>query len=108
MALTNAYGSNVASNPVPMAAYKVPPEYTQDARQARIEGNVLLRATISTAGRAENIRVIRGLGHGLDEKAIECLRAWRFQPAHRRGEFPEIPYLVRHNVTIEFRLENSK
>jgi len=103
--LTNAQGPNVAAKPVPIALYKVEPEYTPTARQARIEGDVLLRANISTTGKAENIRVIKPLAHGLDGKAIECLRKWRFQPALKQGG---IPYVVRHDVAIPFRLQDSK
>jgi protein TonB len=102
-----AWGQMVRASPVPIAIYKVAPEYTEEGWRARIEGNVLLRTSITVKGRAENIRVMKPLGHGLDQKAIECLRKWRFQPALKQGEAPGIPYEVRHYVAIEFRLENS-
>src|SRR5687767_1091788 len=98
--LTHAWGQMVRANPVPIAVYKVTPEYTQNAREARIEGKVLLRANISKTGKAERIRVIKSLGHGLDQKAVECLRKWRFQPALKQGEVPGIHYVVRHDVAI--------
>jgi TonB family protein len=76
------------------------PEYTDEARAKRIEGSVLVRGVIGTDGRVTNIHVARGLGHGLDQKAVECLRKWIFKPAVRDGE----PVAVRANVEINFRL----
>ena len=76
------------------------PEYTDQARAKRIEGSVLLRGVIEADGRVTNIRVARGLGHGLDEKAVECLRKWIFKPAIRDGE----PVAVKAHIDINFRL----
>jgi len=70
--------------PALVAIYKIAPVYTTEARLAKIEGDVVLGALINEKGRAKNIRVIRSLGHGLDEKAVACLRKWRFQPLHPR------------------------
>src|SRR5438034_5916431 len=89
----------------PRLIYKIAPEYTLEARQARLEGDVLLSADIGLMGKAENIRVIEPLGHGLDDKAIECLRKWRFRPALRLNG---TGYVVRRIVTVEFRLRHSK
>lgn len=76
------------------------PEYTDEARAKRIEGSVLLRGVIEADGRVTNIRVARGLGHGLDQKAVDCLRKWTFEPAVRDGE----PVAVKANIEINFRL----
>ena len=76
------------------------PEYTEEARAKRIEGSVLLKGEIGTDGRVTNIRLARGLGHGLDQKAVECLRKWQFAPATRQGE----PVTVQANFEINFRL----
>jgi TonB family protein len=76
------------------------PEYTDEARAQRIEGSVLLRGVIGTEGRVTNISVARGLGYGLNDKAVDCLRKWIFKPAVRDGE----PVAVKANVEINFRL----
>ena len=89
--------------PVTTAPQKVSspaPEYTDEARAKRIEGSVLLRGVIGTDGRVTNIGVARGLGHGLDQKAVECLRKWIFKPAVRDGE----PVAVKANIEINFHL----
>jgi protein TonB len=62
----------------PAVVRKVQPEYTSEAIAARVEGTVVLNAHIDVDGRASEIKVVRGLGHGLDQKAVECLQKWRF------------------------------
>ena len=59
-----------------------------------------LSAVIAADGAVTEIKVIRGLGHGLDEKAVECLRKWTFTPATRHGE----PVPAKTTVEINFRL----
>jgi TonB family protein len=70
----------------PMLVFRREPEYTDEARKARIQGTVELSVTIGTDGVARDIRVIRGLDAGLDQKAMECVAGWRFRPASRDGE----------------------
>jgi len=65
----------------PQCLYCPNPTYTEEARKAKYQGTVLLRAIITADGRATNIQVIKGLGLGLDEKAVEAVRSWRFKPA---------------------------
>jgi TonB family protein len=62
------------------------PEYTDAARKARIQGTVELSVTIGTDGVPRDMRVIRGLNAGLDQKAMDCVTGWRFRPASRGGE----------------------
>jgi TonB family protein len=59
------------------------PEYTPEARAARIEGRVELYATIGEDGMPRDIQVTHGLDPGLDQKAIECAREWQFQPGRK-------------------------
>jgi protein TonB len=66
------------------------PEYTDDALAAKIEGEVTVSGTIGTDGIPKNVTVVKGLGQGLDEKAIECFQKWRFQPAIRNGSPVEV------------------
>jgi TonB family protein len=62
------------------------PEYTPEARRARIQGKVELAVTIGADGIAREMKVIRSLDSGLDRKAMECVSQWRFRPASRNGE----------------------
>jgi TonB family protein len=79
--------------------FKVDPECTKKARAARLGGTVLLSIIVDAEGRAGEIRVVRGLGMGLDEKAIEALQKWRFSPAMKNS----IAVPTRAQVEINFR-----
>jgi periplasmic protein TonB len=65
----------------PQLLYKEEPEYSDEARKARHEGTVLIDMDIDANGRPVNIRVVRGLGLGLDEKAMAAVSHWKFRPA---------------------------
>ncbi|MDX2153020.1 MAG: energy transducer TonB [Bryobacteraceae bacterium] len=86
------------SAPVPI--FKVEPEYSEEARKAKFQGTVLLAIVVDEQGRTSNIRVLRSLGLGLDEKAIEAVQKWRFRPAYKDGR----PVPVSANVEVNFRL----
>jgi TonB family protein len=90
----------------PKVIHKVEPEYTEEARKANLQGTVVLTTFISIDGVPEGIKVVRALGGGLDEKAIECLRQWRFRPAMNHDE----PVVTMITVEMNFRLlqPNSK
>jgi len=84
----------------PVPIYKIEPEYSEEARKAKFQGTVLLAIVVDTDGLAKNIRVIRPLGMGLDEKAIEAVQKWRFRPGYKDGK----PVPVMANVEVNFRL----
>jgi TonB family protein len=86
------------SAPVPI--FKPEPEYSEEARKAKFQGAVLLAIVILPDGSTSNIRVIRPLGLGLDEKAIEAVQKWRFRPSMKDGK----PVAVTANVEVNFRL----
>jgi len=86
------------SSPVPI--YKPEPEYSEEARKAKFQGSVLLAIVILADGSTTNIRVIRPLGLGLDEKAIEAVQKWKFRPSMKDGH----PVAVSANVEVNFRL----
>lgn len=86
------------SSPVPI--FKPEPEYSEEARKAKYQGSVTLAIVIMPDGSTSNIRVIRPLGLGLDEKAIEAVRKWRFRPSLKDGK----PVAVSANVEVNFRL----
>ncbi len=73
------------------------PAYTDEARRLRIEGEVLLEVLFSTSGETRVLRMIRGLGHGLDENAITAARAIQFRPA-KRGDTTADSTAVVHIV----------
>jgi TonB family protein len=79
----------------PCVLYKVEPEYSEEARRARYQGTVVLHVDVDTAGRPVNVRVVRGLGLGLDEKAIEAVGKWKFRPGYQDG------YPVTAAATVE-------
>ncbi len=88
----------------PVVANRTDPAYTDEALAARIQGTVILQLMIGTDGIASDIHVVRGLGYGLDDKAVECVEAWRFRPALRNGE----PVETKAQVEINFRLPPGK
>jgi periplasmic protein TonB len=57
------------------------PIYTDEARHAKMQGTVMLRVLVGVDGRASDIRVVRGVGFGLDERAVQTVRGWKFRPA---------------------------
>jgi TonB family protein len=65
---------------------KPTPSYTEEARAKRIEGEVLLEVVFEASGRLRVVRVVRGLGHGLDENAVRAAEQIRFKPALRDGQ----------------------
>jgi len=80
--------------------YKPLPVYTQEARQLRLEGEVLVRITFAASGELRVQQVVQGLGHGLDEAALRAAQQIRFHPARRNGE----PYDSVALVHIVFEL----
>jgi TonB family protein len=84
----------------PKIIVKVEPEYTQDAKDAKIEGSVTLKAEVTPAGVAENIVVVKSLDPGLDANAVTALSNWRFEPGTKDGE----AVTVAVSVQINFRL----
>jgi TonB family protein len=84
----------------PKLVDKVEPPYTQEARDAKIQGPVALTVDIGPDGQATNIEVTRSLEPGLDQKAIEAVRQWRFQPGTKDGA----PVTVRAVIEVNFRL----
>jgi protein TonB len=65
----------------PTCAYCPSPTYTDDARHGKVQGSVTLQVLVGTDGRAQTIRIVKGVGFGLDERAVETVRGWKFTPA---------------------------
>jgi protein TonB len=85
----------------PECAYCPDPRFSDEARKAKYQGTVLLRIIVLADGRATNISIVKGLGMGLDENAIEAVKSWRFKPAVGPGG-KAVPVEVMIEVT--FRL----
>src|SRR5262249_33835880 len=84
----------------PKLLREVKAQYTEDARRRSITGDVLLEIVVRRDGTVGTVNVLRGLGAGLDERATEAVRQWRFDPARRKG----IPVDVLVEVAVEFML----
>ena len=84
----------------PSVLYKVDPEYSEEARKAKYSGTVLLSVIVDKEGHARDIRVVKSLGMGLDEKAIEAVQKWKFKPGMNKGEAVN----VRAQIEVNFRL----
>ncbi len=79
----------------PQLLHAEEPEYSEEGRKARAQGSVLLAIDVDVNGRVANIRVIKSLGMGLDEKAKEAVMKWRFRPARAGGRAVTAPAQVR-------------
>jgi TonB family protein len=84
----------------PRVTYAPDPEYSEKARKAGYRGTCVLWLVVDAKGLPRDIRVTRAVGMGLDEKAIEAVRTWRFKPAMKNG----VPVAVQINVEVNFRL----
>lgn len=90
-------GGNVSA---PAILMKVEPEYSEEARKAKFQGTVVLMIVVDEHGMPRNLRVIRPLGLGLDEKALEAVQKWRFKPGMKDGH----PVATEATVEVNFRL----
>lgn len=84
----------------PSLVYKVEPEYSEEARKAKYQGSVLLQVVVDDKGNPRDIRIVRPVGLGLDEKAIEAVQKWRFRPGMLNGK--AVP--VQAMIEVNFRL----
>jgi TonB family protein len=86
------------SAPIPI--YSPDPPYSEEARKAKFSGTVVVQIIVDTVGNVRDVKVVKPLGLGLDEKAVETIRTWRFKPAIRNNA----PVNVRMLVEVSFRL----
>ena len=85
----------------PACLYCPEPQYSEDARKAKFQGIVVLEVIIQPDGHATNIKVVKGAGLGLDERALEAVRTWRFKPAVGPGG---TPVATITDIEVNFRL----
>lgn len=79
---------------------EIRPNYTEEGRRRNVEGEVVLEIVVRSDGSVGSMKVLQGLGAGLDGRAIDAVRQWRFSPARRHGT----PVDVLVEVAVEFRL----
>jgi TonB family protein len=84
----------------PSIQREIKPDYTEEGRRRNIEGDVVLEIVVRSDGSVGSVKLLSGLGAGLDERAIDAVKQWRFNPAHRYG----VPVDVIVEVAVEFKL----
>ncbi len=84
----------------PAVQREVKPDYTEEARRRGIAGDVVLEIVVRSDGGVGSVRLLQGLGGGLDQRAIDAVRQWRFSPARRFG----VPVDVLVEIAVEFKL----
>ena len=102
------YGGNIGGGPrrigggvsAPVLVFSVEPEFSEQARKAKVSGNVLVNLWVDERGNPSHVRVLRGIGLGLDEKAVEAVKQYKFKPALENGR----PVLVELNVDVTFQI----
>jgi len=81
--------------------YKVNPSYTPEAKEAKIQGGVVIEAVVTAQGRAEDIQVVQSLDAGLDANAVASVAQWLFTPGMKDGQ----PVDVAVTIEINFKLQ---
>jgi len=94
---TGLHGRNVTQ---PVLLSRNDPEYSDEARKAKLQGVVELGIEVNAAGQVTNVRVLQSLGLGLDERAVAAVRQWKFRPGTLNGK----PVTTRAVVEVNFRL----
>jgi protein TonB len=84
----------------PVLLYQVDPEFSEEARRSKTAGNVLVNLWVDEKGNPTHVRAIRGIGMGLDEKAVAAVKLYKFKPAMENGK----PVTVEMNVEVTFHI----
>ena len=96
-----AQGATPRAGTRPPAVLSAPnPTYTEEARQNKVSGDVVIALTVDEHGLPQDVRVKRGLGSGLDEKAVEAVRQYKFKPATRDG----VPVATHLFINVNFKI----
>jgi len=84
----------------PVLLHHVEPQFSDQARRAKVQGAVLVNLWVDEKGCPSHVRVLRGVGSGLDENAVKAVQQYRFKPAMEGGK----PVLVEVNVLVNFQM----
>src|SRR5215472_9014568 len=85
----------------PKAIFAPDPKYSKEALKAKYEGKCTVTLIVGSDGKPHDVHVVRSLGLGLDEKAIEAVKQWRFEPAQKDGK----PVAVAIEIEVTFHLQ---
>jgi protein TonB len=85
---------------MPEVLYSVEPEFSEEARKAKASGDVLVYLWVDEHGMPTHARVMRGMGMGLDERALDAVKQYRFKPAMENGK----PVMVEMYVHVNFQI----
>jgi TonB family protein len=94
------YGSGGGMT-APTLIYRIDPEYSEEARKARFQGTVILETLVRKDGFVDLVHVVRSLGFGLDQNAIDAVKKWRFRPGMKNGAPVDVP--MRIEVSFNLR-----
>lgn len=95
-----AYRPGQGGVTAPRTIYAPDPQYSDQARSVKFTGSVLLWLIVGADGLPKDIRIVRSVGLGLDERALDTVKTWRFEPGRKDGE----PVATQINVEVSFRL----
>ena len=95
-----AQEATTSSASAPVLVKQMNPSYSEQARAAKISGDVLVQLVVDANGNPTDVRVKRGLGYGLDEKAVEAVQGYKFRPAVRDG----VPVPTKLFVNVNFKI----
>ena len=84
----------------PIAIFTPDPEFSEEARKAKFSGNVMVSLIVDPSGKPRNVHVLRGVGMGLDQKAVEAVEQYKFKPAMKDGK----PVAVYVNIEVNFQI----
>lgn len=84
----------------PVVIFQVEPEFSEEARKAKFMGVVMVNLIVDAQGRPQNVHTSRGVGMGLDDKAVEAVKQYRFKPAMEGGK----PVAVELNIEVNFQI----
>ena len=100
---TAGYAQEVAREQAPVLTKEVHPEYTSEARKARIQGTVTMDVVVLEDGTVGEVKVTRSLDeeYGLDEQSVKAVKQWRFKPGAKDGK----PVPVRVSIEVTFTLK---
>lgn len=87
----------------PRPVYQPEPEFSEEARRKKVSGSVTLALVVTSEGEVTNVKVVHRLGSGLDEKAVEAVKQWKFKPATKDGE----PVAVALSVEVYFQIKTK-
>lgn len=88
---------------LPQLVYTVKPELTPEALENKVSGSVRLALIVNASGAVQDAKVLSPLGFGLDQRALDSVRQWRFRPGRRNGQ----PVAVRFTLSLRFTWQNE-